>query len=99
MDQFDICLLRGARGNPVVVLQHRLSQHLDTCVVAPLVPISQLPVLERMRPPVRYQDRDHVIAIDRLAAVARRSIDKPVGSVAAQRDQIISAIDLLFTGY
>ena len=99
MDQFDICPLRGGRGNPVVILQHRLSHHLDTCVVAPLVPTSQLPPIERMRPLIRYQDRDHVIVIDRLAAVARRSIDKPVGSAAAQRDHIIAAIDLLFTGY
>ena len=99
MDQFDICPLRGGRGNPVVILQHRLSHHLDTCVVAPLVPTNQWPPIERMRPLVRYGDRDHVIAVDRLAAVARRSIDKPVGSAAAQRDHIIAAIDLLFTGY
>ena len=82
-----------------MILQHRLSHHLDTCVVAPLVPTSQLPSVERMRPVVRYRDQDHVIAVDRLAAVARRSIDKSVGSVAAQRDHIIGAIDLLFTGY
>ena len=56
-------------------------------------------MIERMRPLVRHKGRDHVIAIDRLAAVARRSIDKPIGSAAAQRDQIVAAIDLLFTGY
>jgi toxin CcdB len=99
MDQFDICPIRGSRGYPVVILQHRLSQDLDTCVVAPLVPTSQLPVIERMRPLVRHKGRDHVIAVDRLAAVARRSIDKPIGSAAAQRDHIIAAIDLIFTGY
>ncbi len=99
MDQFDICSLRGGRGNPVVILQHRVSQHLDTCIVAPLVPTSQLPPIERLRPLVRHRDRDHVIAVDRLAAVARRSIDKPIGSAAAQRDHIIAAIDLLFTGF
>jgi toxin CcdB len=99
MDQFDICPLRGGRGNPVVILQHRLSHDLDTCVVAPLVPTSELPPIERMRPLVYYRERDYVIAVDRLAAVARRNIDKPVGSVAAQRDGIIAAIDLLFTGY
>jgi hypothetical protein len=60
--------------------------------------MSQLPPIERLRPLVRYRDRDHVIAVDRLAAVARRSIDKPAGSVAAQRDAIIAAVDLLFTG-
>ena len=99
MDQFDICPLRNAGSNPVVILQHRLSHHLDTCVVAPLIPASQLPPIERMRPLVRYRNRDHVIAVDRLAAVARRSIDMPVASAAAQRDHIIAAIDLLFTGY
>jgi hypothetical protein len=40
-----------------------------------------------------------VIAVDRLTAVARGSTDKPVGSAAAQGDPIITAIDLLFTGY
>jgi hypothetical protein len=40
-----------------------------------------------------------VIAVDRLTALARGGIDKPIGSAAAQRDPIIAAIDLLFTGY
>jgi hypothetical protein len=40
-----------------------------------------------------------VIAVDRLTAVARGSTDKPVGSAAAQRGPIITAIDRLFTGY
>jgi hypothetical protein len=40
-----------------------------------------------------------VIAVDRLMAVPRISIDNPVGSAAAQRDPIIPAIDLIFIGY
>jgi hypothetical protein len=40
-----------------------------------------------------------VIAVDRLADVARGSIDKPIGFAAAQRDHIIAAIDLLLTRY
>jgi hypothetical protein len=40
-----------------------------------------------------------VIAVDRLTAVARGGVDKPIGSAAAHRDPIIAAIDLFFTGY
>jgi hypothetical protein len=40
-----------------------------------------------------------VIAVDRLMAVPRISIDNPVGSATAQRDPIIPPIDLIFIGY
>src|SRR3954454_17120708 len=99
MRQFDICPLRKGRDDLVVVLQHELSVDLDTCVVAPLVPVSRLPCIKGLRPVVSYQERDYVIAIGRLAAVKRRNLASSVESAVTQRDEIIAAIDLLFTGF
>lgn len=100
MEQFAICLLRRARRRRdyAVILQHRLLDDLDTCVIAPLVPAGQRLPVRRLRPPVRIAEKEYVLAIDRLAAVERRSIGEAVGSLAFRRDEIIAAVDLLFTG-
>jgi len=104
MDQFDVHRLRGPEGRSarvdfVVILQHRFIDPLETCVVAPLMPIERLPSLERLRPIVTSEDHELVVAIDRLAALERRSIGSTAGSLAAYHDEIIAALDLLFTGY
>jgi hypothetical protein len=36
---------------------------------------------------------------DRIAAVERRSLGQRVGNVAPHRDEIVFALDLLFTAY
>lgn len=42
---------------------------------------------------------EQVVVVGRMAAVERRSLGQRVGSVAAYRNEIISPLDLLFTGY
>lgn len=102
MEQLDICRLganrNGRAGDLVVVLQHRMMDQLGTCVVAPVLPLSQLPIVDRLRPVVTLDGVDHVIAVDRLAAISRRAIGAQVGSAAPLRAAVIAALDLLFTG-
>ena len=83
----------------VVILQHRHTFDVDTVIVAPLVSAGTLPPLGRIRPRVGLEGREHVAVMDRLAAVERRAIGPRVGSVQAYRDELIRAIDTLFTGF
>jgi hypothetical protein len=101
MDHLDICRLRsGARSGPsaeglVAILQHWIAAELETCVVAPLVPAVQLPAIDRLRPTVVIRKTPYVLAVDRLAAINRRSIGPTIGSIAEQRDRVTRALDLL----
>jgi toxin CcdB len=105
MDQFDVHRLRAAPGDStassafVVILQHQHAHALDTVIVAPLMPRRALPALGRVRPKVDFEGREHIAAVDRLAAVERHSIGYRVGSLDAYRDDLIRAIDVLFTGF
>lgn len=100
MNQFDVYRLKQARGDGlVVILQHDTTANLETRIVAPLAQQSAIPPAERLRPIIEVNGSEHVLVVDRIAAVQRRSLAQRVGSVAAYRDDIISALDLLFTGY
>ena len=83
----------------VVILQHRHARAVDTVIVAPVVPGSSLPSLERIRPPVNFEGKQYVVAVDRLAAVERHSVGPRVGSLEPHRDDLIRAIDTLVTGF
>ncbi len=96
MRQFDVCQL--ARGEVVVILQHDLLDELKTVVVAPLMEPARFPVASRLRPQTSWDREIRVIAVERLAAVERRALGPPLGSLEAHRAAIIAAIDILVTG-
>jgi hypothetical protein len=102
MKQFDVYRVKSSRaggtGRLVVIVQHDTSEDLETRVVAPLSEPGIIPPVERLRPVVWVEGAEQVIAMDRIAAVERRSLGR-VGNVAPHRDEIVSALDLLFTGY
>lgn len=100
MKQFDIYRLQQSKGDRlVVILQHDTTENLETRIVAPLAQRSAIPPAERLRPTIEIGSREYVLVVDRIAAVERRSFGQRFGSVAGYRDDIISALDLLFTGY
>ena len=101
MRRFEIRTLRQ-RGRPaqfIVVLQDGFADVFETVVVAPLVLASELPALPRLRPRTSVAGTAYVIAIERLAALDRRSIGEAVADAGELRDEITRALDLLFTGF
>ena len=52
----------------------------------------------RFAPAVLVHDRPFRLLLLRIATVHRRYLRRPIGSVAAYRDDIIRALDWLFTG-
>ena len=104
MDQFDVHRMRdvdtGPRSNElVVVLQHGHARAVETVIVAPIVSRGRLPPLRRVRPLVKLDGEEHVAVVDRLAAIERSSVGPRVGSLEAHRDDLIRAVDTLFTGF
>jgi hypothetical protein len=96
MRQFDIVRLRG--GQLAVLLQTDLLDDRETRVVAPLFPSSVIVPTPRLHPTVRVGRRNYLVATEKLAAVARESIEAVLGSLANREYEIRRALDIVFIG-
>ena len=92
----------AAKGFPYLLeLQAGLLGEMPTTVVAPLgLPkiIDQIPVL-RLNPTVTVDGQRLVIMAQELAAIKRRQLQAPVANLSSQREEILAALDFLFTGF
>ena len=104
MNQFDI------HANPfpnsrerqpfLVVLQSDLiSRSLETVVVAPLEAADSGKFADRLNPAVTVDGRSYVLIAQELVTVRRSVLGEPRGSLGHERDPIIAALDMLFTGF
>lgn len=90
----------GERLPYLIVLQSELLERLDTVVVAPLrsqedgksIPIQHL------NPEVEVGAERYFVRIQDLAAIPARSLRQPVGNLSSEREALLAALDLLFTG-
>ncbi|MCW5889774.1 MAG: CcdB family protein [bacterium] len=101
MAQFDV--FRNPRGGTFPLLldvQSELLSELATRVVVPLAPVRQWPAtpLTRLNPMARLRQVDYVLVFQELAAIPKAALGPTVGSLRARRDDIVGALDLLFTG-
>jgi len=101
--QFAICRLRPDVGRgrqiSVVVLQHDQLSSSRTRIVAPLLTPNEVRKVERLHPTVQFRGEELLLVIDQLSAVDVARLGPPEGSLERQRHEIVSALDLLFTGY
>jgi mRNA-degrading endonuclease toxin of MazEF toxin-antitoxin module len=81
-----------------VVLQHDRVSTFSALVVAPLTAASPVLLGTRLHPMVDLSGRQFVVLVEELAAVARRTLGRVVGSAEPNRYAIVAALDLLFTG-
>lgn len=81
------------------MLQHDILDNLDSVVVAPVVRMPKLLSIERRRPTVQLDDVEHVVLMDRLAAVGRSSIGSVVAEGHDVRDAGSLALDFLSKGF
>ena len=100
--QFDICANPSPRRSKefpfLVVLQSDWIADTSSVVVAPLVEAEgERP--PRLYPTVEVSGRRLILVVSDLAALPRAALSTPVASLASERDRIIAALDLLFTGY
>lgn len=100
--QFDVFRNPGSRASLfpfVVVLQSDWVTDTSSVIVAPLVAPSGTRTSKRLYPEFEIEGRQLALAITDLAALERSRLANPVASLDSERDKIIAALDLLFTGY
>jgi toxin CcdB len=104
MKQFDIHanpFPRSRDRQPLLVaLQSDLiSRSLDTVVVAPLEAADSGTFADRLNPAVAIGDKSYVLIAQELVTVRKSVLGEPRGSLGHERDRIIAALDMLFTGF
>ena len=104
MNQFDVIanpFPRSRERQPyLVALQSDLlTRNLDTLVVAPLEPASSSTFADRLNPRVDVEGNAFVLITQETVTVRKSVLGQPRASIAAERDKIISALDMLFTGF
>ena len=103
MSQFDVHENRDEETSAdfpyLVDLQSELLSSLATTVVAPLASNRVLPIpLRRLNPEFTIEGVTLVLSIQELAGLPRAALGDVVASLREHRSDIISALDLLFTG-
>ncbi len=102
MEQFDVC--RNANGATkrrvpyLLVLQHKLLTDLATIVVAPLLPEGTFHPAARLHPVFEIDGKRMLLSTAELASVPKKILGAPITNLKDHRDEIIAAIDLVFTG-
>jgi toxin CcdB len=85
----------------VVVLQSDLLERIEHHVVAPLRIADGdaiIPVL-RLNPLVIIDQQKFHVRVQDMATVPRRLLNPPVANLSSQREEILAALDFLFTGF
>lgn len=94
-------LYRPRRGPGYLLdIQSTWLEHLPSRVVVPLLPpTAALPVIRDLTPVFRVAEEQVAMMTHYLTAVPRRELGRPVGNLAAQKDEITRALDMLMTGF
>jgi toxin CcdB len=103
MAQFDVYLNPNPQSRNIIPylldVQADLLDALATRVVAPLVLAEEMGLAaKQLNPQFRIKDTAVVMSTAELAGIANRSLGDKVDSLKDKRDEIIAALDLLFTG-
>lgn len=80
-------------------VQDEILEVLATRVVVPLMPLtaSSRP-MDRLNPVLDIAGEEFVASVPELAGVPKSMFGQPVANLATARDDIIAALDFLFTG-
>jgi toxin CcdB len=99
MAQFDVYRLGREGVEFVLDLQDEMLENLSTRVVAPLaLPETVGPPMKTLNPRIAVGGLDYILLTHLLAAIPVTALGNPAGSASSQRDAIVAALDLLFTG-
>ena len=94
-------VFRNAEGIGYLLdVQADLLDHLNTRVVVPLLPLDVAPVAAKTLNPVFEVEGKAVVMVTQfLAAVPAQMLKNVVDSFEDRRDDVTSALDLLFQGF
>ena len=81
-------------------LQADINSHFATRVVAPLLPVQEVPFpAATLNPVFEIEGARFVMATQGLAAVPLAILKHPVTSLEQRRTEIVAAVDFLFQGF
>jgi len=93
---------RTAGSRPYLLdVQNSLLASLPSTVVIPLArpeSIDQMAIL-RLNPRINVHENSLLLLTQDMASLPRRALKTPVANLSAQRDEILAALDFLFTGF
>ncbi|MDP2809730.1 MAG: CcdB family protein [Rhodocyclaceae bacterium] len=105
MAQFDVFPNTDAESTAVVPyvldVQSSFLDRLSTCIVIPLaIPeaLDTLPIL-RLNPSLVIEGKNLVVLTQDMAPVPRRLLRRSVANLSSRREEILAALDFLFTGF
>ena len=101
MAQFDLFRHARSKRYPFLVdLQADLLRDLVTRVVAPLTAVKRLrgKPIGRLNPIVEVEGTEYAVLFQELAALPVAALGAAAGSLHTRRDELVAAVDLLFTG-
>lgn len=91
---------RGAAVAPFLIdLQHDAVSRLRLRIVAPLLRAGTVDRIQVLMPEVTVGETDYVISIPELFAIEQRRLGPVEANLAAHRDAVVRALDLVFTGF
>ncbi len=95
-------IFRGSHdgvGRYVYVLQHTINVALPTVLAAPISEIPAPKIISKLDIPIVVDNRSLHIRTHYLAAIPRSALRSFVENRTEMHDEIIGAIDILFTGF
>jgi toxin CcdB len=101
MAQFDVHRNPKSRDFPLLLeVQAAVLSRLSTRVVVPMAKVSDWGVrpIARLNPTARVGGVEYLLVFQELAAIPADELGARVGSLAQRRAELVSALDLLFTG-
>lgn len=98
--QFDVLLLqrRGGRAPLVVSLQSDRIMGAKTTLVAPLLPVSEVPKPFPCNPILDFDGARYAVAVEQLGMIRVDQIDRVLGSARFGDYALKRAIDFVFFG-
>ena len=84
----------------LVVVQHRVTDHLSSRVVVPLMSRRKFGApISRLNPTFSIEGHEMVLVTHLIGAVPAASLRTKVTDLSTQRSEIVSALDMLLTGF
>ena len=100
--QFDVVphpVRKGRAERPYLIcVQHRFLDAANTRVLAPLVVARAFNHWPRLNPQLVVLGQSLFFVPMELVSLSLRNLQRPVANLEADRDRIIAALDLVFTG-
>lgn len=103
MSQFDIYRNPSPESREwapyIVDLQHEMLSALNTRIVAPLLTASPSgeQVMQRLNPIVCIRGKNYFLSTTEMASIPAKELSEVAGNLSQYRDDLLSAIDLIFT--